>query len=79
MENRGPNMYVFFLPAGVGHHVQHTPGHDDRADGGHAERCEFRGRTRDVHEHRRSGQGAQSQSVGSEPRQNRLGRSSSSQ
>lgn len=60
VENRGSNMYVLLLYSCVDHHVQHTSGHHDSADGRHAERCELRGRAGDIHEHRRCGQGAQS-------------------
>lgn len=60
MENRGSNLYVLLFHTGVGHHVQHTSGHYGRVNGRHAERCEFRGRTGNVHEHQRCRQGAQS-------------------
>lgn len=65
LENCGSDMYVLILHASVGHHVQHTSGHDDSADGRHAERSEFRGRIGDVYEHRWCGQGTQSQGMGS--------------
>lgn len=78
MENRRSDMHILFLVARADHHVQHTPGHHGGVDGRRSQRREFRRRYGNVHEHRRRGQGAQSQSVGSESGQDSRGRPSGS-
>lgn len=51
LENCRSNMYVLLLHISINHYVQHTSGHYGSIDGRNAERCEFRGRTGNVHEH----------------------------
>lgn len=52
VENRWSDMYILFLYTCADNYIQHNTRYHGRIDGRHAERREFHGRTRNIHEYR---------------------------